>query len=136
MKKLLGILFVNILMCSCGSNDAEKTQQAKASDTAKPTEHISAPGQVSAADEKGLTLIGSNDCTTCHGIDRKIIGPAYLDVSKKYESTDAVIDTLVMKVKMGGSGNWGAVPMTPHPNLSTDDAKTMIRYILSLKNKK
>jgi cytochrome c len=136
MKKLLGILFVSALIYSCGSNDSANTEKAKASDTAKPTTPVQEAGTVSAEDTKGLELIGGNDCMACHAIDHKIVGPAYLDVSKKYETTDAVIDTLVQKVKMGGSGNWGAIPMTAHPNLSTDDAKIMVKYILSLKNKK
>ncbi|MBA4168121.1 MAG: c-type cytochrome [Chitinophagaceae bacterium] len=137
MKKLLAILFASALIYSCGSNDASKSaDSAKAADTAKPTTPIPEAGTVSVADTKGLELIGSNDCTTCHAIDHKIIGPAYIDVSKKYEATDAVVDSLVLKVKKGGSGNWGAIPMTPHPDLSADDAKTMVKYILSLKNKK
>ena len=137
MKKLLAIFFASAVIYSCGSNDpAKSADQAKAADTAKPTTALPDPGGVSASDTKGLELIGSNDCTTCHAIDHKIIGPAYIDVSKKYELTDAVVDTLVHKVQNGGSGNWGAIPMTPHPDLSTDDAKIMIRYILSLKNKK
>lgn len=137
MKKIVGILFASVLICSCGSNDASKeASQAKSEDTAKPTAPVPAQGTVSAADEKGLELIGSNDCTTCHAIDHKIIGPAYIDVSKKYEATDVEIDSLVSKVKNGGSGHWGNIPMTPHPNLSVEDARTMVKYILSLKNKK
>jgi cytochrome c len=136
MKKLLGILFVSAMIYSCGSNDAAKTEEAKAADTAKPTTPIPEAGAVSEADTKGLELIGGNDCMACHAIDHKVIGPAYIEVSKKYESTDAVIDSLVLKVKAGGSGNWGAIPMTPHPDLSVDDAKIMVKYILSLKNKK
>lgn len=83
--------------------------------------------------ERGLELIGASDCTTCHAIDKKNIGPAYIDVAQKYENTEAVIDTLVSKVLKGGQGNWGAVPMTPHPNLPEADAREMIKYILSLK---
>lgn len=124
------------MIYSCGSNEASKADQAKAADTAKPTTPIPEAGTVSASDEKGLELIGSNDCTTCHAIDHKIIGPAYLDVSKKYTESDALVDSLVLKVKNGGSGNWGSIPMTPHPDLSEADAKTMVKYILSLKNKK
>ena len=71
---------------------------------------------------------------TCHAIDRKVIGPSYIDVSKKYDSTEAVIDTLVSKIKHGGKGNWGEVMMTPHPDLPDADAKEMVKYILSLKN--
>ncbi len=135
MKRLLFVLFASALVYSCGSNDSGKpANEAKPGD-AKTTTPTPAEGSISAADEKGLELIGSNDCTTCHAIDHKIIGPAYNDVAKKYQASDAEIDTLVSKIKHGGSGNWGTIPMTPHPDLSTDDAKTMVKYILSLKNK-
>jgi cytochrome c len=81
-------------------------------------------------------MIVSLDCTTCHKINEKNIGPAYTDVAKKYETTDANIDMLAQKVIKGGSGNWGSVPMTPHPAVSVDSAKEMVRYILNLKNAK
>ncbi len=135
MKKLVVILFLSAMIASCGSNDnAAKTDQPK-TDTVAVVAPPSTSG-VSAEDEKGLELIGSNDCTACHAIDRKIIGPAYIDVSKKYASTDAVIDSLVYKVRNGGMGNWGNIPMTAHPDLSDADARTMVKYILSLKDKK
>lgn len=136
MKKLVTICSLAALIASCGGNDASKPSDAHSTETAAPATAAPQAGTVSAADQKGLELIGSNDCTTCHAIDHKVIGPAYIDVAKKYESTDAVIDTLVAKVKNGGSGNWGPIAMSPHPNLSVEDARTMVTYILSLKNKK
>ncbi|MEO8582919.1 MAG: c-type cytochrome [Flavitalea sp.] len=135
MKRVLGILFAGVMIAACGSNQ-DKPAEAEVIKPADTVAVAPAPGQVSAADEKGLELLGASDCTTCHAIDRKIIGPAYIDVSKKYEPTDAVIDTLVHKVKMGGSGHWGNIPMTAHPDLADNDIRTMVTYILSLKNKK
>lgn len=136
MKKVFGILIVSAAIFACGSNQ-DKPANADGAKLPDTTAAAPAPaaGQVSAADEKGLELIGASDCTTCHAIDRKIIGPAYIDVSKKYESTPAVIDSLVHKVKAGGMGNWGNIPMTPHPDLADADIRTMVTYILSLKNK-
>jgi cytochrome c len=132
MKKLLIVFGIASAMVACTSSADKKageTTEPKAADTVAAT-----PPAI--AGERGLELIGANDCTTCHQIDKKNIGPAYIDVSKKYEATDAVIDTLVNKVISGGSGNWGTVPMTPHPNLSKDDAREMVKYILNLKNQK
>lgn len=134
MKKLAGLLFVSAIIYSCGDGGAKNETDTKAADTQATAPAPAA--ETSGADaEKALTLIGSSDCTTCHAIDRKVIGPAYVDVANKYEASDAVIDTLVSKIKNGGAGNWGQIMMTPHPDLPVDDAKTMVKYILSLKNK-
>lgn len=81
----------------------------------------------------GKELIAKSDCLGCHKEYEKLIGPAYSEVAKKYEATAANINLLSEKVLKGGTGVWGNVPMTPHPSLSQDDAKEMVRYILSLK---
>ena len=80
---------------------------------------------------KGQALIAASDCLTCHKLDKKLIGPAYKDVAKKY--TDADVPKLAEKVISGGAGNWGPTPMIPHTDLSKNDATAMVKYILSLK---
>ena len=85
--------------------------------------------------QKGLALIAKSDCLTCHKVREKLIGPAYADVAAKYETTDANISLLASKVIKGGQGVWGAIPMTPHPQLSEADAQQMVKYILLLRNK-
>lgn len=92
----------------------------------------------SAADDsgdikKGAALISKSDCLACHKVDVKVLGPSYKDVAAKYPNNAATVNQLVDKIKKGGSGVWGAIPMSPHPALSDDDAKAMVRYILSLK---
>jgi len=137
MKKLLAILLVAALAYSCGGGDENKnkTDENQPVDTSAATT-APAPGSTAGGvdSEKALTLIGSSDCTTCHAIDKKVIGPAYKDVAKKYDNTPQVVDTLIQKVKKGGMGNWGNIPMTPHPDLADEDIRTMVTYILSLKN--
>ncbi|UOR05086.1 c-type cytochrome [Hymenobacter aerilatus] len=81
----------------------------------------------------GAKLIEGSDCTSCHRQDMKLVGPAYAAVAEKYEATDANVSMLAKKVINGGKGNWGEIPMTPHPNLSEKDSEAMVRYILSLK---
>jgi cytochrome c len=139
MKKLLAILFASSLIYSCGNDENKnKPTETKPADTAAtaPAQPPPPPaGGATAASEKGLELIGSNDCMTCHALDHKVIGPAYKDVAKKYEDNKTVEDTLISKIKRGGMGNWGNIPMTPHPDLSEADAREMVKYILSLKNK-
>jgi cytochrome c len=136
MKKLVAMLFAAALIYSCGDGDKKnEPEQTKPADTAATNAPAAASTDTGGDDEKALTLIGSSDCMTCHAIDRKVIGPAYKDVAKKYDDTPATVDSLVSKVKHGGSGNWGNLVMTPHPDLPEADAKVMIKYILSLKNK-
>jgi cytochrome c len=130
MKKYVVFAALCTAMVACGSNDGNKTAEGKPADSA----NASAGGPTASANEKGLEMIGALDCTTCHKISEKNIGPAYTDVAKKYEATEANVDLLAEKVIKGGSGNWGTVPMTPHPGVSVDSAKEMVRYILSLKN--
>lgn len=80
----------------------------------------------------GANLIEGSDCKTCHNEGVKTIGPAYLDVAKKYEFTKANVAILADKVIKGGSGVWGNVAMNPHPDLMKEDAEKMVMYILSL----
>jgi cytochrome c len=126
MKKYVLAVAVSAIVLACGNNTTEtKTEEPKAAEAVAP-----AP----AADDKGIELIAASDCLTCHKVNEKAIGPAYADVAKKYPADEATITMLAGKIIKGGSGNWGEVPMTPHPQIKEDDAKTMVKYILSLKN--
>ena len=81
---------------------------------------------------KGAHLIEQSDCATCHNAELKTVGPSYLAVAKKYSESESQIASLADKVINGGSGVWGVVAMSPHPDLQEEDAKEMIRYILTL----
>ncbi len=83
---------------------------------------------------KGLKLIEAGDCKACHAKDKKSIGPSYVDVAKKYNGSKTAMESLTKKIIAGGSGVWGEVPMAGHPQLSTEDAAEMTKYILSLSN--
>ena len=82
---------------------------------------------------KGLAKLKTSDCTSCHMVERKIVGPSYADVAAKYESTEENINMLAEKVISGGVGVWGEIPMPPHAALSLEDAKDMVAYVLLLK---
>ncbi len=88
-------------------------------------------GTTVASSSKGAALIGKSDCLGCHKEHEKLIGPAYADVAKKYNSDD--VDKLADKIIKGGAGSFGDIPMTPHPSLSVDDAREMVKYILTIK---
>jgi len=83
--------------------------------------------------DAGGDLIKKNGCTACHSIDKKLVGPAYVDVAAKYKGDASAPTKLFDKVKKGGSGVWGQVPMPPNPQVSDADLKTIISYILALK---
>ena len=78
-------------------------------------------------------LLKKNGCTACHAIDKKVIGPAYVDVANKYKGDAKAPAYLIDKVKKGGSGVWGPVPMPPNAAVSDADIKVMVTYILNLK---
>ncbi|WP_411272992.1 c-type cytochrome [Daejeonella sp.] len=106
--------------------------------SAKPAATVVAAAKSTVADnsadvKRGEALISKSDCLACHKVDAKLLGPSYKDVAAKYANNTATISQLAEKIKKGGSGVWGAIPMSPHPALSDDDAKAMVRYILSLK---
>lgn len=73
-------------------------------------------------------------CVACHAVDAKRVGPAYKEVAAKYKGDAAAPAHLFDKVRTGGSGNWGNVPMLPHPadKISDDDLKAAIAWILAL----
>ena len=83
---------------------------------------------------RGSALIAARDCKTCHNIDGKNIGPSYQMIADKYGNNDAMADELSLKIINGGSGRWGQIAMPPHHDVSTQDAREMARYILSLSN--
>ncbi len=82
--------------------------------------------------QKGKVLIAYSDCYTCHKEEQKAVGPAFKDVAKRYPVNQVYIEMLAQKVIVGGSRSWGYPVMAPHPNLSVEDAKMMVTYILSL----
>lgn len=89
-------------------------------------------GEASLNLEQGRQLIASSDCTSCHSENNDMVGPAYIKVAGKYKPTKANVDALANKIIEGGSGNWGKVPMTAHPDVSFQEAQGMVKYILSL----
>jgi len=87
-----------------------------------------------ALDQKSAeAMMQKNGCAACHGIDKKIVGPAYVDVAAKYRGDKNALAQLSQKVKAGGSGVWGAVPMPPNAQVSDADIKSLVSWILTLK---
>lgn len=80
-----------------------------------------------------LALAKSRNCMACHALDRKVVGPAYLDVAKKYAGQKDAADKLALKIVKGGGGVWGAVPMPANKQVSDEDARRLAGWILALK---
>lgn len=144
MKKNLMILAMAAILFACNNSgetdSADKTDnktETPAADDAATSSAPTLPAGITQEDyDKGLTLVAQSDCLTCHKINEKLTGPSYQDIANKYEVNDANITMLAGKVIKGGSGVWGTIPMTPHDGLSEEDAKTMVKYVLSLKTVK
>jgi cytochrome c len=83
--------------------------------------------------DAGEDLLKKSGCTACHAVDKKLVGPAYVEVAAKYKGDAGAAAKLMEKIKKGGSGVWGQVPMPPNPQVSDADVKTMVAYILALK---
>ena len=82
---------------------------------------------------KAEALLKNYDCMNCHGIDKRVVGPAFNEVAAKYKGDAGAAEKLMEKVRNGGSKVWGPVPMPPNPKVSDADLKTVVAYILTLK---
>ena len=76
-------------------------------------------------------LAKAKNCLSCHAVDKKVVGPSYKDVAKKYSAKDEAM--LAEKVMKGGKGTWGPVPMPPNPSVKPEEANKLVKWILSLK---
>jgi cytochrome c len=79
-----------------------------------------------------IELANKYACTACHAVDKKIVGPAYKEVAAKYKGNAKAPAMLEEKVKKGGVGVWGQVPMPPNSTVPDADVKTLVKWILSL----
>lgn len=76
-------------------------------------------------------LAEKSGCFSCHAMHSKIVGPAFADVAAKYKGDAEAPARLAQKVRDGGKGTWGRIPMPPHPNLKEDEAKELVAWVLS-----
>jgi cytochrome c len=88
---------------------------------------ITAPAM---ADEASLK---KNNCMACHAVDKKLVGPSYKDVANRYRGQSDAADKLAKKIRAGGGGVWGPIPMPANPQVSENEAKKLADYILNIK---
>jgi cytochrome c len=78
-------------------------------------------------------MMKKDGCAACHSVDKKIVGPSYAEVAAKYKGDKDAVAKLTTKVKEGGSGVWGPIPMPPNAAVSKTDITDLVTWILSLK---
>lgn len=127
-----------VLLFACNDNEPP-TQNVTTTEKKQEEDYIRRiPGKDETIPEqikqKGQVLIAYSDCYTCHSVDVRSKGPSFRDIARRYPANEAYSELLAHKVILGGSGAWGYPVMTPHPDLPLEDAKTMVKFILSLEN--
>ena len=134
---IIAVFLLSLVGVSCSDKKNASTQPKPESNVMleepKPLDSaaIAANAAATSPEMEGLKLIEGADCLTCHKVDSKLVGPSYQEVADKY--TDADLDHLATKIIEGGKGVWGEIPMTAHAGMSRENAKKMVKYILSLK---
>jgi cytochrome c len=91
---------------------------------------MAASGAYAAETPPGLQIAQRNACLGCHAIDRKLVGPSFQQVASRYKGNTQAQTLLEHKVKDGGSGVWGAIPMPAHPAMSDADIRTVVDWVL------
>lgn len=98
----------------------------------KPAPPPSADTLVSG-DDPVQKLLGANGCMGCHALDKRVVGPSFKEVAAKYSGNSVAAMHLAAKIRGGGQGIWGQVPMPPNPALSDADLKTLVGWVLERK---
>lgn len=95
---------------------------------------LAAGFEAQAADAQAAeALAKTSGCLVCHTVDKKLVGPAYTEIAAKYRNDKSAPAKLAQKVKEGGKGVWGDIPMAPNAHVKDADIKTLVDWILSLK---
>jgi cytochrome c len=76
-------------------------------------------------------LASKSACMSCHAVDRKLVGPSYKDVAAKHKGEAGAVDKVAARIKSGGSGMYGPIPMPAQPNLKPDELKLLAQWILA-----
>ena len=94
---------------------------------------VAVPAHAALDNAQAEALMKKDGCAACHAIDKKIVGPAYNDVAAKYKGDKNAQAALEKKVKEGGVGVWGQIPMPPNAAVPPNDIKELVTWILALK---
>ncbi len=140
LNRALRLSFLGLLAAgpSYAAEPAAKAPQAKSSppnkaakDLKKKTADAKSSKTPAVDISAGSSLAKANACLTCHDIDKKIIGPGFKEIAQRYKGDGNAPARLMEKVKAGGGGVWGTVPMPPNPQVPADDVKTLVHWVLA-----
>lgn len=92
---------------------------------------LAAPAADAVAAPSGLSIAQANACMGCHAVDRKLVGPSFKEIAARYKGDPAAQTKLEGKVRNGGSGVWGMIPMPSHPAMSDADIRTVVQWVLA-----
>lgn len=99
----------------------------------KPAPAPSADTLASASDDPMQKLLGANGCVACHAVDKRVVGPSFREVAARYANQEGAAARLAAKIRAGGQGSWGNVPMPPNPALSEKDLQALAGWVLQQK---
>lgn len=140
MVCLAAILF--LAACN-GGGESTPIVKTDTNTTGRPAEAV-VDSEAASANKKeyrheshpGYAILLKQDCSTCHQPEKQVIGPSFMMIADRYDSTKkGTLAYLANKIIKGGTGNWGQVPMTGHNKLSQADAELLVKYILTFKQK-
>ncbi|MEX0882730.1 MAG: c-type cytochrome [Cyclobacteriaceae bacterium] len=130
------IFFLSSIMSGCEDESQSEHQDGKiVKDYIRKIEGKSEPIPQEIA-SRGEVLVAYSGCYDCHKLDKRAKGPAFKDIAKRYPANPIYRDMLARKVISGGFGSWGNPVMSPHPNITIEDAQNMVYFILSLEEKR
>ncbi len=125
---ITALVVTSLLLSACEKKEGkEATAPAPVEEKAKEVKTPEGPSQGGA-----FKLANDKGCLSCHDIKVKKVGPAYLEVAKKYSGKKGAVEELVRSITKGSMGKWGSIPMTPQP-VTQDQARELAEWILSLK---
>ena len=138
-RLLLTAALATLLLAACGKPASPPQTAAQpapaATDSAKGTTAGAGPAAATAAldDTKALAIMDKAGCAGCHAIDKKILGPSYIEVAKKRKGEPGAAAMLVKKIREGGAGAYGSIPMPPNPasKISDGDLQAMVDWVLT-----
>lgn len=88
---------------------------------------------IASVSHASMELAQKNNCMVCHSVDKKVVGPAYKDVAKKYADKKDAVAYLSAKIRNGGAGVWGQMPMPANTQVNESDAKKLAEWVLKQK---
>jgi cytochrome c5/cytochrome c551/c552 len=112
---------------------AAATPTAPAAGKSAPAEGASSKPSGPLDARAAEAMMAKDGCAACHAVDKKIVGPAFVEVAAKYKGDAGAAPKLAQKVKAGGAGVWGQVPMPPNAQVPDDDIKALVSWVLTLK---